>query len=167
MNPRIAIYPTSANPPTKGHADILLRTSQQFDFVIWAAAFNPEKGYSFSTKQRIEMMLEYINYYNLKNVKVESFNGSTVRFAQKLNAKTIVKGLRSLEDFEGEFQQAVANSGIDESIETFCLFGKPELFAVSSTLVRELSFLGEDIEKYVIPNVANIIYKIIKQFKEN
>ena len=88
-----------------------------------------------------------------------------MRYAQARDACAIVKGLRSLEDFEGEFQQAVGNTGIDPNIETFCLFGKPELFAVSSTLVRELALLGEKIENYVLPSVAEIVYKIIQEKK--
>ena len=165
MTQRIAIYPTSANPPTLGHADILVRTARYFDYVYWAAAINPEKTYSFTEEQRLLMMSEYIQHHQLKNVSAEAFNGSTVRYAQARDACAIVKGLRSLEDFEGEFQQAVGNTGIDPNIETFCLFGTPELFAVSSTLVRELALLGEKIENYVLPSVAEIVYKIIQEKK--
>ena len=77
-----------------------------------------------------------------------------------------MKGLRSLEDFQGEFQQAVGNKGIDPDIETFCLFGKPDLFAISSTLVRELAFMGESIEAYVLPSVAEIVSEVIKKNSE-
>ncbi|MFL2772819.1 MAG: adenylyltransferase/cytidyltransferase family protein [bacterium] len=101
MKQRIAIYPTSANPPTLGHADILIRTSRYFDYVYWAAAINPEKTYSFTEEQRLLMMSEYIQHHQLKNVSAEAFNGSTVRYAQERDACAIVKGLRSLEDFEG------------------------------------------------------------------
>ena len=107
-------------------------------------------------------MNEYVKHHNLVNVKVESFSGSTIRYAQKKHANVIVKGLRSLEDFQGEFQQAVGNKGIDEDIETFCLFGKPDLFAISSTLVRELACMGESIEPYVLPSVAQIVIEVIK-----
>ena len=165
MSKSIAIYPTSANPPTLGHADILVRTSGHFDYVYWAAAINPQKHYSFTREERLEMMSEYVKHHQLRNVEVKAFSGSTVRFAQEYKASVIVKGLRSLEDFEGEFQQAVGNKGIDPDIETFCLFGKPELFAVSSTLVRELAFLGESIDHYVIPNVAEIVSRIIREQK--
>ena len=113
MKQRIAIYPTSANPPTLGHADILIRTSRYFDYVYWAAAINPEKTYSFTEAQRLLMMSEYIQHHQLKNVSVEAFTGSTVRYAQSRKACAIVKGLRSLEDFEGEFQQAVGNQTVD------------------------------------------------------
>ena len=163
---RIAVYPTSANPPTYGHADILVRTTKQFDHVFWSAALNAEKHYMFNEEVRVTMMNEYVRYYDLKNVTVEAFSGSTIRYVQERNAQVIVKGLRSLEDFQGEFQQAVGNKGIDPDIETFCLFGKPDLFAISSTLVRELAFMGESIEAYVLPSVAEIVSEVIKKNSE-
>jgi pantetheine-phosphate adenylyltransferase len=140
-----------------------MRTASHFDYVYWAAAINSEKHYAFTELQRLQMMCEYVKHNQLHNVTVEVLNGSTVRYAQSRKACVIVKGLRSLEDFEGEFQQAVGNKGIDPDIETFCLFGKPELFAVSSTLVRELALLGEKIEEYVLPSVAEIVYNIIRE----
>ena len=116
----------------------------------------------FTEEVRLQMMNEYVTHYNLKNVTVEAFRGSTIRYVQKCKAQVIVKGLRSLEDFQGEFQQAVGNKGIDQEIETFCLFGKPDLFAISSTLVRELAFMGESIDAYVLPSVAAIVSKVTK-----
>ena len=77
-----------------------------------------------------------------------------------------MKGWRSLEDVQGECQQAVGNKGIDTDIETFCLLGKPDLFAISSTLVRELAFMGESIEAYVLPSVAEIVSEVIKKNSE-
>ncbi len=76
---RIAVYPTSANPPTYGHADILVRTTKQFDHVFWSAAMNLEKHYIFDAEVRKQMMNEYVRHYNLTNVTVESFTGSTIR----------------------------------------------------------------------------------------
>ena len=160
---RIAVYPTSANPPTFGHADILMRTTKFFDHVFWSAAINSDKQYFFTEKVRVKMMNEYVKFHKLSNVSVEAFSGSTIRYAQERKAKVIIKGLRSLEDFQGEYQQAFGNKGIDKEIETFCLFGKPDLFAISSTLVRELAFMGESIESYVLPSVAEIINEVIKK----
>ena len=139
-----------------------MRAAKLFDQVFWSAAVNSDKKYYFSEEARVKMMNEYVKYHSLDNVKVESFEGSTVRYAQERKAQVIVKGLRSLDDFQGEFQQAVGNKGIDEDIETFCLFGKPDLFAISSTLVRELAFMGESIDLYVLPSVAEIVYEVIK-----
>ncbi len=73
MTQRIAIYPTSANPPTLGHVDILVRTARYFDYVYWAAAINPEKTYSFTEEQRLLMMSEYIQHHQLKKCLRRSF----------------------------------------------------------------------------------------------
>ncbi len=85
---RIAVYPTSANPPTYGHADILVRTTKQFDHVFWSAAMNSEKHYMFNEEVRLRMMNEYVQHFDLKNVTVEAFT----RFYYSLRAKTKSSG---------------------------------------------------------------------------
>ncbi len=157
MASHIAVYPISSNPPTFGHADILIRASRQFDHVFWAAAVNPTKAYLFTQQERVEMMQAYVDHYQLENVTVDSFTGATVRYAQSKQACAIVKGLRSVDDFHPEQQQALGNAVIVPEIETFCLFGRPERFQISSSLVRELAFLGESIETYVLPSVAQVV----------
>lgn len=160
---RIAVYPTSANPPTLGHADIVCRVSRQFDQVFWAAAVNPKKQYLFAQEERLAMMAEYIRHHGLKNVTVETFTGATVRYAQSKGATALVKGLRNPDDFQAEYQQALGNLGIDSSIETFCLFGRPEYYGVSSSLTRELALLGENIEGFVLPSVAEMVTTLLQQ----
>ena len=160
---RIAVYPTSANPPTLGHADIVCRVSRQFDQVFWAAAVNPKKQYLFAQEERLAMMTEYIRHHGLKNVTVETFTGATVRYAQSKGATALVKGLRNPDDFQAEYQQALGNLGIDSSIETFCLFGRPEYYGVSSSLTRELALLGENIEGFVLPSVAEMVTTLLQQ----
>lgn len=162
----IAVYPTSSHPPTWGHADILRRASVHFDHLFWAAAINSEKKYILSKEERIWMMQEYVTHYNLKNVTVEAYTGSTIRYAQNKNARILVKGLRNTSDFYGEYQQTWGNKGIDSGVETFCLFGKPEWAFVSSTLVRELAFLGESIDAYVLPSIAKKMYDIVADVKK-
>jgi pantetheine-phosphate adenylyltransferase len=160
---RVAIYPTSSNPPTLGHADIVTRAAWHFEHVYWAAAVNPEKEYLFTQEERKEMMQAYVDHLpGLGNVSVDAYQGPTVRYAQSKGASVLIKGLRSTNDFHGELQQAIGNLGIDPQLETFCLFGRPDLFVVSSTLVREVALLGERIDSYVIPPVAEQIYTILK-----
>ena len=165
MSQRIAIYPTSSNPPTLGHADIVQRAAKQFDHVYWAAAVNSEKKYLFTQEQRVQMMQAYINYASLTNVTADAFDGPTVRYAQNKKAQVLIKGLRNINDFHGELQQSIGNKSIDPNLETFCLFGKPELFILSSTLVREVALLGENIDQFVIPPVAKLIYQILQEQK--
>jgi len=163
-NQRIAIYPISANPPTWGHANILLRASSLFDHVYWAAAVNVNKKYIFSPEDRIQMMQEYIKYYRLKNVSAESYSGATVRYAEQIKAQVIIKGLRNMADFQGEIEQATGNRGINETIETILMFAHPHLSVVSSSLVRELALLGENIETYVLKSVAEMVAEIIAKY---
>ncbi|MBF0240140.1 MAG: pantetheine-phosphate adenylyltransferase [SAR324 cluster bacterium] len=160
-----AIYPLSANPPTWGHADIVSRAAKIFDKVYWSVAFNPDKKYLFSVEERMSMMQVYIDHFQLTNVIPDSYTGSTVRYAQQKQVHVLIKGLRNYSDFQQEFQQAVGNKGIDEKMETFCLFGAPGLTVVSSSLVRELAFLGEDITPYVHPAVAQRVSEIIHHSK--
>ncbi|MBF0279028.1 MAG: pantetheine-phosphate adenylyltransferase [SAR324 cluster bacterium] len=161
---QIAIYPISANPPTWGHANILLRASSLFDHVYWAAAVNANKKYIFSAENRIQMMQEYVKHYQLKNISVESYQGATVRYAEKINAKVIIKGLRNMADFQGEIEQATGNRGINETIETVLMFAPPDLSVVSSSLVRELALLGENIEAYVLKEVAAMVSDFIAEY---
>lgn len=167
MTERIAIYPISANPPTWGHGDIMHRAAPHFDHIYWAAAVNPQKKYLFSLEERKQMMQEYINHHQLKNVSVESYTGTTVRYAIQKNAGIIIKGLRSANDFYGESEQAYFNRGIMEGVETFCIFAHPQYAGISSSLVRELAVLGEDIEPYVLKSVADSVYEIINKQKSS
>ncbi len=162
-----AVYPISANPPTWGHANILYRASSYFEHIYWAAAVNPKKQYLFSPEERMQMMQEYVNHYQLDNVSIGSYSGSTVRYAEKINAQLIIKGLRSTADFQGEFEQATGNLGMNPNIETFFMFSHPDLSAISSSLVREIALLGESIEPYVLKSIAEMVHQIIEKHQNH
>ena len=149
-----AIYPISGNPPTWGHADVMARAARIFERLTWALAVNPLKSHDFPLEVRLEMMNDYIRHLKLKNVSVDAYEGSTVRYAQKQDAGVIVKGLRNQMDFQAEFEQTFGNRGIDENIETMLLFTQPRNGAISSSLIRELALLGENIDEYVLPSVS-------------
>lgn len=167
MKKRIAIYPVSANPPTWGHADILRRSSVLFDHVFWAAGINPRKKYPFSPEERCDMLKDYVTYYDLKNITVETYSCGTVKYAREKKAQVIIKGIRNLFDIHGEWDQATANQNISAEIETLCMFAKPHLSAISSSIIRELAFLGENIEEYVLPSVAERINVILEGTKKS
>ena len=167
MSKRIAIYPISANPPTWGHADILKRATAHFEHVYWAAAVNLQKKYLFSSEERLQMMNDYVQHYQLSNVTVETYTGSTVRYAESKNVPVLIKGLRNAADFYSESEQAWGNRGMNDTIETVCLFAQPHLSAVSSSLVREIALLGESIEAYVLHSVADLVQKIIEKQKNS
>jgi pantetheine-phosphate adenylyltransferase len=155
---RIIVYPTSANPPTWGHADIMMRASQRFDKLIWAIATNPNKPtLGFTLDEKIKMMKAYVHYYQLDNVEVLPCEGAVVRFAQKQGAQFILRGLRNTTDFQMELELAAGNRGIDKNVETICMFSKPHFATISSSLVRELAMLDEKIEQYVLPSLVPMI----------
>ena len=163
MSKSIIVYPISGNPPTWGHADLMQRASAKFDQVHWVAAINPEKKQLFSMDERMEMMKTYVDYYKLKNVTVGGHSGAIVRYALDLKASFLLRGLRNTTDFQMELELAAGNRGIDKSVETVCMFTKPHFATISSSLVRELAILGENIEQYVHPKIIPLIQRSLKK----
>jgi len=159
---RIIVYPTSANPPTWGHADIMMRAAKKFDKLYWVAGINHKKQFDFTMEERLDMMRAYVNYYQLTNVIVTSFEGTIIRYAQSIGADYLLRGLRNTTDFQMELELAAGNRGMDKNIETICFFSKPHFATISSTLVRELATFGEKIDQYVLPSIAP---KIISKLK--
>jgi pantetheine-phosphate adenylyltransferase len=154
MKEKIVVYPISGNPPTWGHADIMMRAARQFDKVYWVAAINPQKNPIFPLEDKVRWMRAYIDYYRLSNVEVAAHSGTIARYAESVNATFLLRGLRNTSDFQLELDLAAGNRGINKDIETVCMFTKPHFATISSTLVRELAMLGEKIDQYVIPSVA-------------
>jgi pantetheine-phosphate adenylyltransferase len=163
MSKKIIVYPISGSPPTWGHADLMMRAAQKFDQLIWVAAHNPHKPDPvFTPQERVEMMEKYVNYYDLKNVEVIHYDGTIIRLAQKYQAEFLLRGLRNTSDFQMELELAAGNRGIDKAIETICFFAKPHFATISSSLVRELAFLDEKIDQYVLPSLSSFIKTKLK-----
>jgi pantetheine-phosphate adenylyltransferase len=161
MSEKIIVYPISANPPTWGHADIMMRAATHFDKIIWVAAINPKKTYMFTLDERLDMMRSYVEYYKLKNVEVCAHEGTVARFAEAKGAQFLLRGLRNSSDYQMELELSVGNRGINKELETICLFAKPHFATISSTLIRELAVLNERIDQYVMPVIAKkILHKL-------
>lgn len=161
MTKKIIVYPISANPPTWGHGDIMMRAANHFDTVYWVAAVNPTKTYMFTLEERLSMMKSYVTYYKLKNVEICSHDGTIARFAEEKGAQFLLRGLRNSSDYQMELELSVGNRGISKEIETICLFAKPHYATISSTLIRELAILNERIDQYVMPSIAKkILHKL-------
>lgn len=143
------LYPGSFDPITNGHMNIILEASKLFDEVVVAVMQNPKKKNSmFSTYERVEMIKELYN--NCDNVSVISFEGATVDAALLNNCKAIVRGLRSLTDFDYEIQLEQVNKEISNGeVLTICLFADKEYQYVSSSMVKEVFNLDKDVSKYV------------------
>jgi len=149
---KIAIYPGSFDPITKGHLDILKNAAEIFDKVIIAVAHNGNKKGFLTTEERVELIKQSIK--DIPNVEVDSFSGLTIEYAKKHNAEVLIRGLRAVSDFEYEMQLSQANSALCSNIKTVFLTTKPEYNFISSSTIREILSNNGDISKFV-PEAVN------------
>lgn len=147
----IAMYPGSFDPVTRGHLDIIKRSSRMFDKLIVAVLVNSAKTPLFTVEERVAMLRECCK--DMPNVEVDSFNGLTVSFAKQKNATVMVRGLRAVTDFENEIQLAHTNYAMMPEIETVFLATAIKWSYLSSTIVREAAHYGQDVSRFVPPNV--------------
>ena len=146
------LYPGSFDPITKGHMNIVEQASELFDEVIIAILQNPKKNPMFTPQERLEMISELYKDYN--NIKVVIGSGATVDIAILNDCKAIVRGLRSLTDYDYEVQMQQINKDISNNqVNTICLFADKEYQFISSSMVKEVLSLDKDISKYVDPLV--------------
>jgi len=150
-----AIYPGSFDPVTKGHLDIIKRSSKIMDQVIVAVLENPRKIPTYHIEERVKMLEMVTNSY--PNVKVDYYKGLLIEYAQNNNINIIIKGLRAMSDFEFEFQMALVNQKLSPSIETLFMMTNNKYSYLSSSIVKEIAGLGGDISSLVPPEVYDII----------
>ena len=145
------LYPGSFDPMTKGHMNIVEQASDLFDEVVIAVMQNPSKKNGFFTiEERMEMIKEL--YQRMNNVKVISASGAAVDVALLNECKAIIRGLRSLSDYDYEVQLQQINKEISNNeVNTVCLFADKEYQFISSSMVKEVFNLNKDISKYVDP----------------
>lgn len=158
---KIAICPGSFDPITKGHVDIIERTSKLFDKVYAVVMVNPSKTPTFTTEERVSLIKKCTSH--LENVEAESFEGLIAEYAKQKNASTLVKGLRAVTDFEYEFQQALTNKKLNPNLETLFMVTNQEYMYLSSTIVRQIAEFGGDIEQFVPHEIKDeLIKKMVK-----
>jgi pantetheine-phosphate adenylyltransferase len=149
---RIAIYPGSFDPPTRGHEDLIRRSLALADRVIVAVAANPLKQPLFTVAERLAMLQAAIG--DEPRGSYQSFDGLLVEFARQVGATIVVRGLRAVSDFEYETQMALMNRQLHPSLETVFLVPAVDLTYLSSSLVREVARYGGDVSALVHPAVA-------------
>lgn len=150
---KIAIFPGSFDPITKGHEMIIKRALPLFDKIIIAVGFNSEKKYLFALEQRIKWIKETFNFED--KIEVSTYSGLTVQYCKSVGANFIIRGLRGSADFQFEKSIAQMNKGMAPEVDTMFLITDPELSAISSTIVREIYKNGGDVSKF-IPNAIQI-----------
>ena len=146
-----AIYPGSFDPLTLGHVDVIERAGQIFDRVLVAVVVNPQKrGPLFSLGERKALIAESVRHVD--NVEVADFRGLLAHYVKAQQIDVIVKGLRVVSDFESEMSTALMNRSLS-GVDTVFLPSDPRFSFLSSSLVKEVFFLGGEIDQYVPPPV--------------
>lgn len=146
LKPKKALFPGTFDPFTIGHESLVKRGLTLFDEVIISVGINDSKRTSFTLEERMEMIRDL--YKNNPAVRVESYDTLTVDFAKKLEADFILRGIRSVSDFEYERTIADINRTIS-GVETVVLFAEPEFAHVNSTHIRELFRYNHDITPFI------------------
>lgn len=149
--PVIAVYPGTFDPVTLGHQDLIRRAAGLFDSVVVAVAAAHHKKTMFTLDERLEAVREVVSAY--PNVRVEPFTGLVRDFAVGQGARAMVRGVRSVTDFDFEAQLAGMNRALAPDIETVFLTPDARFQHISSTLVREIATLKGDVAQFVAPSV--------------
>jgi pantetheine-phosphate adenylyltransferase len=151
----IALYPGTFDPITLGHEDIVRRAARMFDQVVVAVASAHHKKTMFTLDERLAMTREAL--HDCSNVQIKTFDGLVIDFAASLGATTMVRGIRSMTDFDYEFQLSGMNRRLAPKIDTVFLNTLDVYQCISSTLVREVNNLGGDVTQFVSPSVLRFM----------
>lgn len=148
---RTVVYPGTFNPITNGHTDLVERASGIFDRVIVGVGTSTQKASSMSLEERVELCKVVLAH--VPNAEVHGFTGLLTDFVRQMGSSLILRGLRTVADFEYEFQLVGMNRVLAPEIETIFLAPAEQLAYISSTLVREIATYGGDISQFVHPAV--------------
>ena len=162
---RLAIYPGTFDPITNDHISIIHRAKHLFDKIIIAVAQDSGKKPLFSIEERVSMI--NTTFFSDHMVDVENFSGLLVDYVEKKNAKTILRGLRAVSDFEYEFQTSLMNRKLCPEIETIFLISDYKWLYISSTVVKTVASLGGDVTDFVPENVLICLKTKYCQSKSN
>ena len=151
------VYPGTFDPIHNGHLDIARKAAELFDELILVVAINQEKLPLFNDKERVELIKESL--YDVKNVKVDTFNGLVVDFVRSTESVAIIRGLRHVSDFEFEFQMAMMNFNLNPNIKSLFMMPDEKYIHLNSTVIKDVARLGGDISDYVPKCVQDALYK--------
>jgi pantetheine-phosphate adenylyltransferase len=154
-----AVYPGSFDPVTLGHLDLIQRGSRLFDRLVVAVGANASKEPLFTADERVEMIRAQIG--GMKNVEVAQFGGLVVDFARSHRANIILRGLRTISDFETEFQMALTNRAFAPDVETVFVMPGEKFQFISSRLIKEVAQAGGSLASFVPDAVEKALKKRI------
>ena len=148
---RVAIYPGSFDPFTNGHINIIERGVKVFDTVIVAVAHNTSKTTTFSLEERVEIIREI--FKNRSEVKIDYFEGLLVEYAKKIGTNIVLRGMRTVSDFEYELQMALSNKLLYSELGTVFMVTESVYSHISSSLIKEIITLGGS-TKEMVPEIV-------------
>ena len=160
---RIGIYPGTFDPVTNGHVDIIRRAATLVDKLIVAVSINAGKGPLFSVEQRAALLKgEIADGRNglSASIEVVTFDSLLMHFAEKMGARVIIRGLRTVSDFEYEFQMTGMNARLNPGIETVFLMASERSQFISSRFVKEIHRLGGDVSSFVSARVLEALKRV-------
>jgi len=147
LDPRLAVYPGTFDPLTRGHMSLIYRGLRVFDTVVLAVAKSTPKKTCFSLEERVEMARE--SFAEEPHIVVESFDGLLIDYALHRGAGSILRGLRAVSDFEYEFQMALMNRRLAREVQTVFLMTDYRWMYLSSTIVKEVALHGGNVKGLV------------------
>lgn len=156
---RVAVYPGSFDPITNGHLDIIKRASRLYDRVVVGVLNNTSKNPIFTAEERKAMIDEVTS--SIDNVSCDIFSGLLVDFAKQSKATVIIKGLRTVADFEYEFQMALLNKALNPEYETVFMMTDSKYSYISSSMVKDVAKYHGQLEGFVPQCITE---KIMKKF---
>ena len=165
---KVALYPGSFDPITKGHIDIIKRSSHLFDKLIIGIFKNSTKSKAwFSDEEKVEMIEEILKKEDI-NAEIKIFNGLLVDFMYKENVNILIRGLRALSDYEYELQFTLTNKTLAKSeFETVFLTASREYLYLSSSLVKEVALNKGDLHFFVTENVEQRLIKKVEELQKD
>ena len=152
---KIGVYAGTFDPATLGHIDIIERGARLFDRLVVAVSRREGKSPLFSLEERVGFLNDAFD--DRDDIEVQGFSGLLVEFADKIGARTLIRGLRGGSDFDDELQMAVMNQEMAPHIDTVLLMTRPCWMGVSSTLIREIALSGGDVSPYVSASVERAL----------
>jgi len=148
---KIAVYPGSFDPFTYGHQNIIERSVKVFDQVVVAVAHNTSKKTIFTVEERVEILNEV--FKNRNDVKVDYFEGLLVEYIKKMGTNVVLRGMRTVSDFEFEMQMALANKTLSSELETVFMVTDSEFSHISSSVIKEVVSLNGS-ASHMVPEIV-------------
>lgn len=161
MRSKVAIYPGSFDPPTYGHMNIVERGLGIFEKIIVAVAHNTSKRSLFRPEERVVLLKKL--FKGRKDVEVDTFEGLLAEYAKQKKTNAILRGLRTVADYEYELQMSFANKNLYPKLETIFMMTESRFSHISSTIIKEIAYFGGSVKGLVHPLVAKTIRAKLKE----